>query len=1202
MRIGAIVAALVAAWGFAPIARGADPSPPPGHPSVRRFSTADGLPHDTVYAVTRDRDGYLWIGTQNGAARYDGRRFTTFDMPDAATSNYVRDLLAARDGSLWFARQNGGVVRLKDGRTTVLGVAQGLPSGRVNTVAESPGPDGAPTVYAGLHGGGVCRLAGDRFVPVEAEATASWRVWKLLHARLPGREATLLAASEEGLFALEKGRFVRVPVDTGGARASFNTIVTVGQGDSVTAYLGTYGAGVVVVSPTGTSRIDATRGLPANLVTALAATPGPGGRPIVWVGTRGGGLARIDGDRARAVALDARANEVFGLASGLGDGALWVGIRAFGLARLALTPFTALDVWSGLPSDNVGDIRLVPRPGGDEIWLSTNRGVGIYRDGEVRVLDTRNGIPGREIGFFALTGPPARPDVWTGTLANGLARLRDGAPTVVLDVAHGFVTDRIFALLATPEGLWVGTDLGKLALVDPESTGTLAVVGGVPHNEVLNLARSPDGTLWAATRSGLAVVRDRKVVRLLTSADGLPNDEVLVLSILPGPAGDELWAGTRGGTARLPLPVNDLASARFTRVPGLPDGVANAAVQAILPDGRGNVFLGTHRGIVRIAPGGVRVFTTTDGVPSNIAAWGGLVDADGRIWTTTSGGAAILDTEAEGLAPGPPAPLVIESILRNDKPVSGSTSGVVLRHDESLSLELALLSFASATGVTYRAQLVGLEPRPSEPAPAPVFRYSRLPAGRYVFRGWGRDQRGVESGPVELAFSVTEAPWRTLPALALYVVGFVLALAGLLRLRTKALRARARELEALVEARTHELVAARDQALAGSRTKDAFLTNVSHELRTPLNAILGYAELLREELPGRADDLMDDVGRIQTAAQMQLGLVNEILDLSKVEAGRIELHLTTFGVDELVSTVIDTIRPQATRNGNKVVVTGSPGAGEIRADRTRLLQVLLNLLSNASKFTKDGVITLAVTRLKGAAGEEVVFRVTDTGIGMTEVQMERLFQPFLQADASTSATYGGTGLGLVIAKRFCELMGGDLGVESEAGKGSRFTAWIPVSVEEARGRAGAGGGAAVSGRSVAAAILVVFLSAHAAVGSRTDRGESGRTTMAGSSTTRSDALERDGQRSAFRLLDRAGGTFRDEAGKVFAEVTAGGHRGEPDLGLDYDEAPRTRPHDAMSVAVPGLFSRAPPSCTTRFGLGETGRGVASRFSTIGTDR
>ncbi|MBL8111992.1 MAG: HAMP domain-containing histidine kinase [Acidobacteria bacterium] len=317
-----------------------------------------------------------------------------------------------------------------------------------------------------------------------------------------------------------------------------------------------------------------------------------------------------------------------------------------------------------------------------------------------------------------------------------------------------------------------------------------------------------------------------------------------------------------------------------------------------------------------------------------------------------------------------------------------------------------------------------------------------------MFRGWGRDERGTESGPVELSFRVAEAPWKTAPALAAYVLALGLGIAGFLWFRTASLHARARELEAVVEARTHELIAARDQALAGSRTKDAFLANVSHELRTPLNAILGYAELLFEELPGRADDSLEDVERIRGAAQLQLQLVNEILDLSKIEAGRFELHLETFPLDDLVSTVVSTVRTLVARNANQLVVAGSPGAGSITADRTRLMQVLLNLLSNASKFTKGGTVTLAVSRVGSGESEEISLRVSDTGIGMTPPQLERLFQPFLQAEASTSATYGGTGLGLVIAKRFCELMGGDLTVESESGKGSHFTARIPANPGE----------------------------------------------------------------------------------------------------------------------------------------------------------
>jgi PAS domain S-box-containing protein len=249
------------------------------------------------------------------------------------------------------------------------------------------------------------------------------------------------------------------------------------------------------------------------------------------------------------------------------------------------------------------------------------------------------------------------------------------------------------------------------------------------------------------------------------------------------------------------------------------------------------------------------------------------------------------------------------------------------------------------------------------------------------------------------------------------------------------------------------LLRARREAEEASTAKSRFLASVSHELRTPLNAIIGYSELLQEEvaLMGAAQ-LGGDLGRIEASGRHLLSLINDILDLSKVEAGKMELHLETFDLDGLVEAVRATVQPLVEKNANRLVVERDGAAGSMHADRTKLTQMLLNLLANATKFTRDGTVALRIAREGRGPGERVVFRVSDTGIGMTAEQMGRLFEAFAQADASTASKYGGTGLGLAITKRFSEMMGGSVRVESTPGAGSTFTLTLPAT---ARG-AGAG--------------------------------------------------------------------------------------------------------------------------------------------------
>jgi CheY-like chemotaxis protein/nitrogen-specific signal transduction histidine kinase len=252
-----------------------------------------------------------------------------------------------------------------------------------------------------------------------------------------------------------------------------------------------------------------------------------------------------------------------------------------------------------------------------------------------------------------------------------------------------------------------------------------------------------------------------------------------------------------------------------------------------------------------------------------------------------------------------------------------------------------------------------------------------------------------------------------------------------------------------IQSRDAELTIAKEAAEEASRAKSSFLANMSHELRTPLNAIIGYGEMLQEETQDLGlHDLGANLQKVHGAGRQLLALINDILDLSKIESGKMELLLENFDVRALLEDVESTIYPLVQKNHNTLAVRGAESAGTMHADVTRLRQVLFNLLSNACKFTEGGSITLEVSRQRREAGEELVFRLSDTGIGMTPEQQSRLFEAFMQADASTSRRYGGTGLGLAISRRFCQMMGGDVTVESTLGKGSTFVVRLPARVAE----------------------------------------------------------------------------------------------------------------------------------------------------------
>ncbi|MBK9091120.1 MAG: hypothetical protein IPL90_19620 [Holophagales bacterium] len=1032
-------------------------------PSFRVFTDREGLPQNTGQALALDPRGYVWVGTQDGLGVWNGRVFRNVRLPREAKSQSVRALLAASDGSLWIGTEGSGLLRYRDGGFDAS--VPPLPGSAevVWSLAETRGPNGESSIWAGTAGWGLYRLRAGSWMRWETkDGLPANAVQALTPARSANDPEALWIGTTSGLVLLEGGKVTAVPPPPEDPRPAVKALLETPAKDGGTRlFVGTR-RGLYVLSTSGWTTPEKDARLPRFTVNALLETSGPDGAKL-WVATLGGGLHLIGPTDvvSYGTAAGLPTNGALALLRGRGAGdTVWVGTEGGGVVRLRLGAFRTLDKLAGLPNNTVNAIRETHEPNDRHaFWIATDAGLARFADGRFTVLDRASGLPDASVNALAPDLRASGDALWIGT-EGGLARLADRRLRS-WTTEDGLPSNRIWALLPSGDDLWIGTH-GGLARLSAGRFETWTMANGLPTNPVTSLAETFDAdgqkVLWMGTfGGGLAWLEDGEI-HSLDSRGAFPDDVVVSLHLQKRPSGGAwLWAATRGGAVRIDPTSRPPRFVHFsdTTVPALP----GRSVNRIESDGRGRIYVLTNRGVARLtprAPGDadpaaydVSTYDVDDGLPGN-ECFAVHIDRLGRLWTGTVGGLAVLDVSREE-ADRTPKPLLLEA-ARVEGRDRALEKGERLRHDENhVVFEFALLSDHRESGTRYQTRLEGLDEAASDWLPDWKKEYASLPPGDYVFHVSGRDGSGNVSGPVSLPFSIAAAPWRSAWAWALYVMATAFLVGAAVQWRLRQLRMTASTLEHKVEERTAELSeaverlsASEERARQASIAKSTFLANVSHELRTPLNAIIGYSEILEEEVHlARRPELTGDIRKVRAAGRHLLQLIDTILDLSKVEAGKMEIELETFSILELCGEVDSLVKPLALKNRNRLMLRGAEAAGALTSDRTKVRQALVNIAGNACKFTEDGNVTISVVRENRAERAEAVFVVEDDGPGIPADQLERLFQPFTQADSSTSRRFGGTGLGLALTRRLVSLLGGEINVRSTPGLGSAFTIRIP---------------------------------------------------------------------------------------------------------------------------------------------------------------
>ena len=986
------------------------------------YSAAEGLPENTVASVARTTDGYLWVATQGGLARFDGLRFQAFHMLDSPglPHDNIHYVAGSRDGSLWVGTYNRGVAHLVNGRFEPV---PGLLSPVIRAILE----DREGTIWIATRGGLNRWKNGALSAYTQKDGMPASDVLAL--AEDP--EGRIWIGSTTGLSLLERGKLAAFSGQSRLAGMDVRSFAVARDGSLWAASsqaLARLKDGVVQ-EWYGREQLP----FKGEIRSIAEATDG-----ALWIGTFGDGLQRMEGSRFERFGTEQ------GLASALvfclradPDGSLWVGTSGGGLNRLRTRRIRMIGAPEGLSAADAAAV-LETRDGA--LWIGTlGQGLNRYQDGRIRTFTTADGLSSDLV--LSLWQSPRTGSLWVGT-GDGALNWWEGQRFRNLPLGAGKMPAQIFE--AYDGEMWVGTTKGLYRLQNNSIVKVYTTEDGLPSNTVLAITEARDGALWLGTASGLSHFQHGRFTNYATAKER--NGYGPRVDWLYEDGEGTLWLGSAGyGLGRF----RDGHIYWAGTQQGLNDNVVYSGLEA-----GGDLWLSTNRGICRIsktqfhaladgriARVNVHVYDTTDGLRSNECSGdtqpSGWKRQNGELVFACLGGAVRIDPSHLPRDATAPATRIEAAKINGKSSLPQAGEQRFPPGDGNLEFTYTALDFAAPRQVQFRYRLEDVDSAWVEAGGRRSAYYTNIPPGKYRFHVVAENADGV-AGEATMAFVLTPHYYQTISFQMGLFGAVVVLLTAAYRWKTRLARARQQELERLVEVRTREMNIAKDEAVAASQAKGQFLANMSHEIRTPMNGVMGMIALTLDSELNQDQKLCLEMAH--SSASALLGLINNILDFSKIEAGKIELDPIEFELPDFLEEVAGMHAVQAYRKKLELVLDIAPAVPpRVVADRMRLGQVLTNLIGNALKFTERGEIVVAASSSAVEAGKlNLSFSVRDTGIGMAPDKVARIFEPFSQADASTTRRFGGTGLGLTISANLAKLMGGRLWVESREGEGSTF--------------------------------------------------------------------------------------------------------------------------------------------------------------------